>query len=334
MINRNTTGIAIVVDADQRLVRTVTDGDIRRAILSGARLDVPIAKLPTHFPSQVAVTARQGTSDKDMLALMRERQVQQLPVLDEDDRLAGVVTMHDLVPEPPPTLGAVVMAGGFGTRMRPLTSDLPKPMLPIGDRPLLERIVSQLRESGIREVSLTTHYLPEIIEAHFGDGSQFGVTINYVNEQTPLGTAGALRLLDRPTFPLLVINGDILTNVDFRWMKRFHEEHQADLTLAVRPHETTIPYGVVETDGPILTSLVEKPTVRHFVNAGIYLLGERAFDHIGDDGRLDMTQLVDAMLAVGRRVATFPLTEYWIDIGQMSDYERAQTDFANGVIAL
>ncbi|MBS1708449.1 MAG: nucleotidyltransferase family protein [Armatimonadetes bacterium] len=334
MINRNSSGMAVIVDASQRPVRTVTDGDIRRAILAGAALDIPIGDLPEYFPSQNAVTVELGMSDKDMLALMHERCVQQLPVLDEEGRLTAVVTMQDLVPEAASTLGAVVMAGGFGTRLRPLTSDVPKPMLPIGDRPLLERIVSQLRDSGIREVSLTTHYLPEIIESHFGDGSQFGVNINYVNEETPLGTAGALRLLSSPTYPLLVINGDILTNVDFRRMKEFHEEHDADLTLAVRPHETQIPYGVVETDGALLTSLVEKPTVTHFVNAGIYLLGEHAFDHIGVDGRLDMTQLVDALLADGKRVATFPLTEYWIDIGHISDYEQAQTDFANGVIAL
>lgn len=334
MINRNSSGMAVIVDAEQRPVRTVTDGDIRRAILAGAALDVPIHDLPEYFPAQNAVTVKLGMSDSDMLGLMREKSVQQLPMLDEEGHLVAVVTMQDLVPEPPSSLGAVVMAGGFGTRMRPLTSDVPKPMLPIGDRPLLERIVSQLRESGIQEVSLTTHYLPEIIEAHFGDGSQFGVNINYVNEETPLGTAGALRLLAAPTFPLLVINGDILTNVDFRRMKAFHEEHCADLTLAVRPHETKIPYGVVETDGVLLKSLIEKPSMSHFVNAGIYLLGEHAFEHIGAEGRLDMTQLVEAMLGDGKRVTTFPLTEYWIDIGQMSDYERAQTDFANGVIAL
>lgn len=269
-----------------------------------------------------------------MLAEMRSKKVQQLPILDETGRLVSLVTMQDLVPEATPTLGAVVMAGGFGTRLRPLTSDVPKPMLPIGDRPLLERIVSQLRDSGIKDVSLTTHYLPEIIRAHFGDGSQFGVTINYVNEEAPLGTAGALRLLPAPTFPLLVINGDILTNVDFRRMKEFHTEHEADLTLAVRPHETTIPYGVVQTDGPILTALEEKPTLTHFVNAGIYLLGERAFGHIGSQGRLDMTQLVASMMESGLRIVSFPLTEYWIDIGHISDYEQAQTDFANGVIAL
>ncbi len=334
MLNRNISGIAVIVDEANRPVRTITDGDIRRAILAGSPLDVPIRDLPESFPAKVAVVAKQGATDQEMLAQMQEHKVQQLPILDEDGSLTDLVTMRDLVPETQPALGAVVMAGGFGTRLRPLTTDLPKPMLPIGDRPLLERIISKLRSAGIKDVNLTTHYLPEIIEGHFGDGSQFGVTINYVNEEAPLGTAGALRLLTAPTFPLLVVNGDILTNVDFRRMKEFHTAHDADLTLAVRPHETRIPYGVVETDGPILTSLIEKPTVTHFVNAGIYLLGAGAFDHIGTEGRLDMTRLVELMLEAGKRVVSFPLTEYWIDIGQMDDYERAQTDFANGVIAL
>jgi NDP-sugar pyrophosphorylase family protein len=224
------------------------------------------------------------------------------------------------------------MAGGFGNRLRPLTEDLPKPMLPVGGRPLMERIVEQLRDVGIHQLSVTTHYKPEVIADHFGDGSQFGVKIDYVREEQPLGTAGALGMIDQPEGLLLVMNGDIVTQLNFRAMVDFHHEHKADMTVAVRKFDFQVPFGVVETEGVLITGLAEKPSLGFFVNAGIYLLEPTAHRNIPRGQRFDMTDLIDHLLAEKRRVVSFPIREYWLDIGHDADYEQAQDDLKNGRI--
>jgi NDP-sugar pyrophosphorylase family protein len=203
-------------------------------------------------------------------------------------------------------------------------------MLPVGDRPLLEVTIARLRSAGISRVNVTTHFMPEKIIEHFGDGSAFGVELNYVSETTPLGTAGALALMAAPQEPLLVINGDILTNIDFRSMLAFHREHQADLTVAVRRYEFQVPYGVLECEGPFVQRLSEKPAYSFFVNAGIYLLEPTAHAFVRRDQRFDMTDLIEVLIANQRTVVGFPLVEYWLDIGQHADYEQAQLDVASG----
>jgi NDP-sugar pyrophosphorylase family protein len=224
------------------------------------------------------------------------------------------------------------MAGGFGSRLRPLTDDLPKPMLPVGDCPLMEHIVNQLRASGIRQVKVTTHYKPEAITGYFGDGHNFGVKIDYLHEEHPLGTAGALGLMSPPQGPLLVMNGDILSRVNFRAMVDFHREYGAQLTMGVRLHEYQVPYGVVEPDGVVVRQLTEKPTLRLFVNAGIYLLEPEVYDYIRRPvtERFDMTDLIQRLLVAEQRVVSFPISEYWRDIGQHADYKDALEDIKIG----
>jgi NDP-sugar pyrophosphorylase family protein len=224
----------------------------------------------------------------------------------------------------------MVMAGGEGTRLRPLTDSVPKSMLPVGDRPLLELIVRQLGQAGIRRVNLATHYKADQIERHFGDGSEFSVDIQYVNEHQPLGTAGAIGLLSASHEPLLVVNGDILTQVDFAAMLEFHRAHNADMTVAVRPSEFHVPYGVVETSGVDITSLSEKPVMRYFVNAGIYLLNPEVCEWVPSGQRYDMPDLIGALIANRRRVISFPIHEYWRDIGQTADYRQAVADAEKG----
>jgi NDP-sugar pyrophosphorylase family protein len=205
-------------------------------------------------------------------------------------------------------------------------------MLPVGDQPLLELIIEQLRQAGIRRVNLTTHYKGEIIARHFGDGRDFGVEIRYVKEDQPLGTAGALSLLDESDQPLLVVNGDILTRVDFRAMLDFHREHQAHMTVAVRQYEFRVPYGVIKTDGVAITGISEKPLARYFINAGIYLLNPKVCRFIPNGQSYDMTDLISRLVAAGRRVVGFPVREYWLDIGQVEDYQRALADVRNGEV--
>ena len=319
------TGMLLLAREDRRLLGVVTDGDIRRHILAGGRLDEPCHRVANRAP----LTGGPDTTPADALALMnhgREFVVNQLPLIQPTGELLQLWLRSDLVSAEPVALSAVIMAGGYGTRLRPLTDDMPKPMLPVGDRPLLERTVRRLREAGIQDVRVTTHYLGDRIASHFGDGKAFGVDITYLNEDRPLGTAGALALVNRPAGPLLVMNGDILTNLNFHALLAFHREHRADATVAVRKYDLTVPYGVVECEGTQVKALQEKPTERFLVNAGIYLLEPAVLDCIPPGERFDMTELIQVLLQQGRTVVSFPIVEYWLDIGRAEDYERAQSD--------
>jgi NDP-sugar pyrophosphorylase family protein len=224
------------------------------------------------------------------------------------------------------------MAGGFGKRLGPLTEKTPKPMLPVGDRPLLERTIQQLRRSGIRDVSLTTHYLRDNIEQHFGRGEAFGVNLSYLKEDHPLGTAGGLKLLKKVEGPLLVMNGDILTGVSFQEMLAYHRQYHAEMTVGVRTYEVSVPFGVVECEDIRVTRMHEKPLLRFFVNAGIYLIESSVFEWIPEGQRFDMTDLIQKLLETGRSVVSFPIVEYWLDVGRPEDYRQAQEDVKTGKI--
>ena len=331
-IERNGTGIALVADSKRRLIDTVTDGDIRRVVLAGMDLDLPVQALmerraPVPYPTPL--TAPVGTANAKLLRMMNEYTLRHIPIVDDTGRVVDMALLSDLVKESQLPLTAVVMAGGYGTRLRPLTKDLPKPMLPVGGRPLLELIIEQLRQAGIQRVNVATHHRAEKIIKHFGDGKAFGVEIKYVTEARPLGTAGALGLMEASNEPLLVINGDVLTRVDFRAMLDYHREHGADLTVAVRRYDWQMPYGVIECEGPRVRQVREKPLFGFLVNAGIYLL-EPSVHHYIPQGRFDMTDLIKRLLEDRRPVVSFPIIEYWLDIGQHEDYEQAQKDVKNG----
>jgi len=328
-LDRGAKGIVLLVDDDGRFVGTITDGDVRRAILDGVDLDQPAKllldrKAGTRYATPA--TAPVGSTHAKLTHLMREHAVKQLPLLDEQGRVVDLVVLDDLVADDDVAMQAVIMAGGFGTRLRPLTDDTPKPMLPVAGRPLLERTIEQLRDTGIRRVNVTTHYKPEKIVDHFGDGRGFGVDMNCLSEHTPLGTAGALGLMDEPAEPMLVINGDIVTRVDFRAMLDFHREHDAAMTVGVRQFEMQVPFGVMQCDGPLVQQIKEKPNVGFMVNAGVYLIEPRAHRLIPRDQRFDMPDLIRALIAQGDRVVSFPIVEYWMDIGRLSDYTQVQQD--------
>ncbi len=333
-IQKGGVGICLVIDDLDRLICTVTDGDIRRAILAGAHMEDPVELLLSGRPESYAqpTVAPACTPVEELLRLLQEKRLRHIPLLDPAGRVVDLALLSELVMDRPPKLSAVVMAGGFGQRLRPLTEDVPKPMLLVGDRPLLELIIERLSESGIHKVNITTHYKPEKITEHFGDGSTFGVQMSYVNEEQPLGTAGALGLMEESDEPLLVINGDILTQIDFRALMAYHHEHQADLTVAVRKYDLKVPYGVIECEGALVSNLREKPVMSFFVNAGVYLLQPGVRRFITNGERLDMTDLIQRLLDAGRPVASFPVLEYWLDIGQLTDYEQAQEDAKKGMI--
>lgn len=325
--------VALLVDEAGRLLAVVTDGDVRRGLLAGFGMDTPARELlaiKAMEPNPQAVTAQVGADPAELLSIMQERHIRQIPLLDESGQVTDIITLNELLPTQPQGLRAVIMAGGFGTRLKPLTDRMPKPMLPVAGRPVMEWIVEKLRHAGIRQLKVTTHFMPEKIMDHFGDGQSFGVEMEYVNEDRPLGTGGALGLIEQPTDPFLVINGDVLTEVDYQKMLDFHQEHEADMTVAINLHQVEVPYGVIDCTGPLITRLQEKPRMNLLVNAGIYLLQPTVYQFIPQDTHFNMTDLIQWLLEGGRRVVGFPIREYWMDIGQHPDYTQAQKDFSNG----
>jgi len=326
--------IALIVDDEGRLLNTLTDGDIRRGLLAGLSLTDSVATLvaiKASTPHPLPVTAPRSCSPKTLMDLMTARGVRQLPIVSSEGRVVDIVTLEDIMPDRQlPALRAVVMAGGFGKRLHPLTDSTPKPMLPVAGRPLVELLVDQLRDAGIKRINVSTHYRAEAIMDHFGNGAAFGVDITYMQEDSPLGTAGALGLMERPSEPVLVMNGDILTDIDFRAMHCYHQKLGAAMTVAVRRYQVQVPYGVIDSDGPNVVGIREKPEIGFFVNAGIYLLEPEVYAHIPANKHLDMTDLIETLIENGQRVSSFPVREYWLDIGQHADYERAQDDAKSG----
>jgi dTDP-glucose pyrophosphorylase len=317
--------IALVVDDRRHLLGTITDGDVRRAILH----NIPLNARAAEIMQQSFMAGRPDMSHVELIDFMSVHILRHVPLIDEQGVVVDLVWISDLLTQQnEPELLAVIMAGGFGKRLRPLTEDLPKPMLPVGDRPLMEWIIAQLRQVGIRRVNVTTHYKPDKIKAHFGNGQAFGVDLSYINEDHPLGTGGALSLLPIPQEPMLVVNGDILTHLDFRAMLDYHREHQAMMTMAVRPYNFQVPYGVIDNNGPHVKQLREKPHITVLVNAGIYLLEPAVYSYIPVGQRFDMTDLVQWLLDDGQTIVSFPIHEYWLDIGQHADYMQAQQDVA------
>ncbi len=328
-IDRNARGIVLVVDGKRCLVGTVTDGDIRRKILEGIDLERSVEDLlqrATNSPYSRPVTISAGKGKGEALSLMRSKSIRHLPVLDDDGRVVDLMVLDDLMPVEPLALRAVIMAGGKGIRLRPLTEETPKPLLPVGDRPLLEHTIEQLKNSGVSSIHISTHFRSEKIREHFGNGQEFGVEINYLSEDQPLGTAGALGIMDKGSEPLLVINGDILTKVDYRAILKFHQDQGADMTVGVRQYDLEVPYGVVESDGPMVIRIIEKPVTRLFVNAGIYLLEPGVAKRIPRGQPCEMTDLVQKVIQDNGTVVNFPIVEYWLDIGRPEEYERAQRD--------
>ena len=325
-LNEAGTGALMLSDAEGKLRGVITDGDIRRAVIRQIPLSDPCEGIATPKP----VCASEPISSSDALHIMNEHDIHQLPLVDGEGRIVDFLLRKDLLPQAQHDLQAVVMAGGYGKRMLPLTEKVPKPMLPVGERPLLELIIHQLRRAGIHDVNLTTHYLPDSISGHFGNGEHFGVRLNYSQEENPLGTAGGLRLMARPQGPFLVINGDVLTGVPFQQMLQYHRSHGAMLTVGVRKYEFQVPFGVVDCEDVRITKIEEKPCHSYFINAGTYMLEPAAWDRIPEGSRFDMTDLIRVLLEAGETVVGFPIMEYWIDVGRHEDYLKAQELVSKG----
>ena len=281
-------------------------------------------------PSPIYVSA--NLSKEEQLAFMKQRKVRQLPLVDENKRVQDVLFYDDMTVVKEKTNTIILLVGVLGTRLRPLTNDLPKPMLPIGGKPILENIIMHFKSFGFVNFILSVNYKKEIIKNYFQDGKSLGVTITYIEETERLGTAGALSLIkEEINEPFFVMNGDLLTNTNYEQLLDFHLVNQATATMCVREYEYQVPYGVIEVDEHKLTSIVEKPVQKHFVNAGIYVLEPEALTYIPKNQYYDMPELFNYLIQQQKEVAAFPIREYWMDIGQLEDYEMANRNYREGL---
>lgn len=310
---------AVVVNKENQLQGTVTDGDIRRSILRGEELNTCIYNVMNKKP----VFAYENNTRNECMDILKKYNLKQLPIINKEKQLVNVIfkEIRNLQKE---NNSVILMVGGLGARLRPLTDKIPKPMLKVGDKPILEIIIEGFKQYGYTNFILSVNYKKEMIQNYFQSGEAFGVNITYIEETKRMGTAGALSMLpERPTKPVFVMNGDLLTQVNFDQLMQFHKEQEAVATMCVREYEYQIPYGVIKTEGANLVSIHEKPIHKNFVNAGIYVLNPEAFDYIPKDVYFDMPTLFETIIADNKAATIFPIREYWLDIGRLDDFEKA-----------
>jgi len=322
VIDRSGLEVALVCDPRRKLLAVVTDGDIRRAILSGKGLDSPVGEIGNRrFTATDAATPRHAA-----VQTMLDRGFKCLPVVDAEGRLVDLHTLRMALLGQRTANWAVVMAGGKGERLGELTTAMPKPMLPLGDRPILQHIVEHLVAHGIRRIFLSVNYLGSMVEDHFGDGSRFLCQIEYLREQEPLGTGGPLALLpEAPTAPLVVMNGDLVTNINISRLLAFHRAGEFTATMCVRSHKVQVPFGVAELDGPRVKALVEKPALDYRINAGIYVLSPPVVARVKPKRMTPITELLNDCLAKHEAVGAYHMQETWNDVGVPEEYASGRT---------
>lgn len=321
--------IALVVDSDMKLLGVATDGDVRRGILRGIRLEDPVE----HIMSRDFSFARKDSGRESILSLMRQKELRHIPILDEQGRIVDLCLLMDMVAPAERKNSVVLMAGGLGSRLRPLTNDCPKPLLKVGGKPLLENIIESFAGYGFKRFFISVNYMAEMIKDYFEDGAKLGVSISYLWEHKRLGTAGALsQLTAHPEESFFVMNGDLLTQINFDHLLDFHLQHKAQATMCVREYHYQVPYGVVRAEGEILSGIDEKPVQTFFVNAGIYVLEPMVLRFIPENSFFDMPTLFEKLIEKGHKTTIFPIREYWLDIGQMDDLKRANRDYCNNFL--
>ncbi|MDQ7043633.1 MAG: nucleotidyltransferase family protein [Sulfurimonas sp.] len=323
-IDRGAIRIAIIVNTQEKVIGTLTDGDIRRALLRGLSLESDITSIYFKEP----ILANINDSKESIIQKAIQKKIYQIPIVDNDGKFIKIEDLANLLKTKTRTNRVILMAGGLGTRLHPLTKDVPKPLLKVGNKPILETIIENFAKYGFINITISVNYKANMIKEYFGDGSQFGVNIDYIEETQRLGTAGALSLIkNRPQEPFFVMNGDLLTNVNFENLLDFHLGESAVATMCVREYDYQVPYGVVKIDGSNITSIIEKPLHKFFVNAGIYTLSPQVFEFIPEEEFYDMPTLFDKLLTKELPAVSFPIHEYWLDIGRMSDFEKAQAEY-------
>jgi len=325
VINRGAMGIALVVDENEKLIGTLTDGDIRRGLLNNLGLEDSIEDIIFRTPT-VCTT---DNTKEEILQTALDKKIYQIPIVDSSGRLVGIEEVDTLLRPRIKTNQVVLMVGGLGTRLRPLTEKTPKPMLKVGNRPILETIILNFKKYGFINIVLSVSYKSEVIEEYFRDGSDFGVNIEYIHEEQRMGTAGALSLMrDKLNEPFFVMNGDLLTNINFEQMMDYHLSNSSIATMGVREYDFQVPYGVVNINDKDIISIEEKPVHKFFVSGGVYILDTKSLDFIPDNEFYDMPTLFEKLIENGLKSISFPIHEYWLDIGRMEEFKRANDEYS------
>lgn len=319
-LNQSSIKIVLVVDKSNKLKGTVSDGDIRRGLLKRLDLNSPIASIVHH--NSLVVPPEIG---RDMvIQLMSANKIHQIPVVNAQQQLIGLHLWDEITTIPVRANLMVIMAGGKGTRLLPYTQNCPKPMVLMGNKPMLEHIIERGKLEGFNHFVLAIHHLGHIIESHFGNGENLGVKIDYVREQSPLGTAGALGLLNsKPDLPFVVTNGDVITDIRYGELLEFHNRYQASATMAVRIHEWRHPFGVVQMQGVEIVGFEEKPVAHSHINAGVYVLSPEVLNELIVEEECDMPMLFERLQAKGKRTVAYPMHEPWLDVGRPDDLLKA-----------
>lgn len=317
--------IAFVIDNKDILIGTLSDGDIRRGLLNNLTLDDTIETII--FKTPIICTIED--SKEKMLEIAFEKKIYQIPIVDSNGKLIGIEEIDELIKPKYKNNKVVLMAGGLGTRLRPLTETTPKPMLEVGNKPILETIILNFKKYGFTNIVLSVSYKSEIIEGYFGNGSKFGVSIEYIHEDKRMGTAGALGLIrEKLDEPFFVMNGDLLTNINFEHMLEYHFLNSSIATMGVREYAFQVPYGVVNLDGINITSIEEKPVHNFYVSGGVYVLDSRVLDLIPKNEFFDMPTLFEKVIEKNLKSISFPIREYWLDIGRIEEFEKANNEYS------
>lgn len=325
LLDRTALQILLVVDSDNKLIGTITDGDIRRGLLHGLGLSDIVESIVFKAPTVGYSTE----SNKNIIKKALSKKLYQIPIVDDENHVIGLKKIDELLKPEKKNNKVILMVGGLGTRLYPLTQDIPKPMLKVGDRPILQTIVEQFASYGFVDIIMCVNYKADTIKDFFGNGENFGVSIEYIYEEMRMGTAGALSLLgSAPDAPFFVMNGDLLTNVNFESLLNYHQSHSAVATMCVREYDFQVPYGVVNLDGNMIKSIIEKPIHKFFVSAGIYMLSQDSLNLIPNDQYYDMPSLFEKLIEKNMLTISFPIHEYWLDIGRMNEYDQANREYS------
>ncbi|PHO11964.1 alcohol dehydrogenase [Malaciobacter marinus] len=324
IIDNGALQIALIVDENDKLLGTLTDGDIRRGLLKGLDLNSSVESIIFKTPT----IAKISNTKEEILKLALSKKLHQIPIVDDSGKILGIQEIEELIKPKEKTNKVILMVGGLGTRLRPLTENTPKPMLKVGNKPILQTIVEKFAEYGYTNIVMCVNYKSHVIQDYFEDGKEFGVNIEYILEEQRMGTAGALSLLkEKPTEAFFVMNGDLLTNVNFEHLHNFHSNNDSMGTMCVREYDFQVPYGVVNIEGSRIKSIEEKPTHNFFVSAGIYMLDPEVLKYIPENEFYDMPTLFEKLISENKNAISFPLREYWLDIGRIEEYKKANEEY-------
>lgn len=320
-LEREGSQIVLIVDDENKLLGTISDGDIRRSLINGKTLETNVVEIM----NKNCITSLLGEKKHKLLEIMKMKSINQIPILDQSGKILELITLRDLIQVPEKYDNPVlIMAGGTGSRLRPFTENCPKPMLTIGKKPILEILLDQLIDNGFSNFYLSVNYLKEKIMDYFEDGSKWDVNIQYLIEKKPLGTAGSISLLPKEIKkPFIVMNGDILTKFNLNQLLDFHNKNNSFTTICAREYEVTIPFGVLEKEGIELKKIIEKPTYKNYVCAGLYAFEPKVLEYLNENEAKDMPNLINEIKELNKKVILCPIHEYWLDIGRQETLKKA-----------